>query len=229
MPDNHQDLKHGDNSPVLEELSPGSDRLYFIFGGIMASVDDMLPFEFYKTARILGYSKIFFRDFSQSWYQCGLRGIANDIYDLSVFLKSRINELQPKKIYFVGNSMGGFAAILFSSMLGTGKAIAFSPQSCLSFSKRLRLGDSRWRTKIIRMYGKTIFRKHYYDLQNVLIDNPHDFTIDIHVSRAEQLDMKHALALQQFRQVRIHQYDLGGHTLVRHLRDNNMLASIMAD
>lgn len=228
MPCNFPDMKHSDNSPVLEELSPGSDRLYFIFGGIMSGIG-MPPFEFYTTAQILGYSKIFFRDFSQSWYQCGLPGIASDVFELADFLKSRINELQPKKIYFVGNSMGGFAAILFSSLLETGKAIAFSPQTCLSFSKRLLMGDPRWTAKIIRMYWTNIRKKHVYDLQDVMTDNYHDFIIDIHVSNIDQLDMKHAYALQHFKQVKIHQYDLGSHDLVKYLRANNMLAAIMAD
>ena len=228
MPEKQQHLQHGDNAPLLEDLRPGSHRVYFIFGGINSRIG-MPPFEFYETARILDYSKVFFRDFSQAWYQCGLPGIAKDVFELAEFIKSRINELQPREIYFTGNSMGGFAAILFSSILGTGKAIAFSPQSCLSFSKRLGLGDRRWRKKIIRMYCKTMFRKHVYDLPDVMIDNHQDFTIDIHVSAGDQLDIKHATALQHFSQVRIHRHDLGSHDLVRYLRDTGMLASIMAD
>ena len=62
MPGEQQHLKYGDNAPLLEELRPGSRRLYFIFGGINSRIG-MLPFEFYKNARILDYSKIFFRDF----------------------------------------------------------------------------------------------------------------------------------------------------------------------
>ena len=105
-----------DQAPLLEEILSESERLYFIFGGILNRIDGMLPFEFYASSRILGYSKIFFRDFSQSWYQSGLRGFANDIYELESFIKQRISALQPSKVYFVGNSMGGFAAILFASM-----------------------------------------------------------------------------------------------------------------
>ena len=221
-------MNEHDVAPCLEEIKPGSRRLYLVFGG-MASMIGVPPFEFYKTARIIDDSRIFFRDISQSWYQCGLPGMAKDVYELADFIREKIRQLNPAKVYYIGNSMGGFAAILFSALIGHGSAITFSPQTFLSFTERLAHSDARWYWKILRMYYHTVFRRHIYNLRDVLINNDNDFEINIHVSMSDHLDMKHAMALHGFRQVKVHHYAVGGHDLVKYLRNTGTLAAMMTD
>ena len=221
------ELAHDNRSPVLEELRPGARRLYFLFGGINSRVG-MPQFEFYRAARILDEHKIFLRDFSQSWYQRGLPGIAGDPLELGAYLKSRIEELGPEEVTFVGNSMGGFAAILFASMLGVGRAVAFAPQTSISPARRLGLRDFRWTRQLLSTYANTALRPHVYDLPSALgkqLQRPQ--AIEIYYSREEQLDAAHAELLAGREGVQLHPHHVGGPKRVRHLRDTGVLAGIL--
>lgn len=215
-----------DLSPVLEELHPGARRLYFLFGGINARVG-MPQFEFYRSAQILEEHRIFLRDFSQSWYQRGLPGIASNVFEIADFLKSRIDDLAPEEVYFVGNSMGGFAAIMFAAMLGRGHAIAFAPQTTICPQTRLTMGDFRWTRQLLPTWAATVFGKHAYDLEPLIRRSEGAIGVDVYYSNQERLDARHAELLKGLPSVRLHPHNVGGHMLVRHLRDTGMLAEIL--
>ena len=70
--------------------------------------------------------------FNQSRYQPGLRGIGANIYEVVMYIYDPIDEMRPKNVDSLSNLMGGFAAILLSTMLGIGETIAFSPQAFIS-------------------------------------------------------------------------------------------------
>ncbi|MGZ8955823.1 MAG: YqiA/YcfP family alpha/beta fold hydrolase, partial [Methylovulum sp.] len=159
------------NEPSVERLlTPGSKILYFFFGGIAGNIA-MPPFEFYSASKIMNENKIFIRDFSQTWYHRGLRNISKDIDTTVTFLQKEINELKPEKVYFVGNSMGGYAAILFSMLLKQGDAIAFAPQTFLSPELRKHYGDMRWSKQIFNIYKLNACKNKAYDLRQLLILN----------------------------------------------------------
>lgn len=215
-----------DNAPVLEEIHPGSKRLILAFGGIKGALG-MPTFEFYQSANLLQDSKIFFRDLSQNWYHAGLPGISRDIDETCDYIRSRIDALQPEEILFIGNSMGGYAAILFSTLLNTGKVVSFSPQTFISPVKRLKAGDRRWGLRVFNTYVKSLFRPRYFDLYPLLAGAPRDNSITIHCSSLDTRDLAHARQLSGFPNVEIRIHDIGGHRLVKHLRDNGTLKEIL--
>ena len=88
--------------PISENLVPGSEKLYFFFGGIEGAIG-IHPFEFYRSARILDCSRIFFRGPFQSWYQRGLPTVGGDALAIGDYLNARIMESGASQIYFVGN------------------------------------------------------------------------------------------------------------------------------
>lgn len=213
-------------SSVLEELVPSSNRLYFIFGGIASEIG-MPPFEFYNASRILTENKIFLRDFTQSWYQNGLPGYGRDVFDIAEYLAAKIRQVNPVDVFFVGNSMGGFAAILFATFIGAGTAIAFAPQTFISPFGKLRHLDLRWPKQIAKTYFTTLTKKHIWDLKTLRSANQSLAKIEIHVSTKDRLDLLHARRLRGVSGTTIHEYDVGGHALVRHLRDAGRLAGIL--
>lgn len=214
--------------PILEEINKNSNKLYILFGGIAAAMG-MPSFEFYNSSRIIDENKIFLRDLSQSWYQCGLSGIGNTVFDIGKFLDNKIKQIDPDEIFFVGNSMGGYAAILFASMLGCGKAIVFSPQTFISPIKRIKYKDWRWTKQIFNTYKATLLRipQPIYDLKKVLSKNGSGYTVDIFVSRNNKIDLAHANRVKNFNNIYVHIYNVSGHNLVRYLRDNDQLHTIM--
>jgi hypothetical protein len=211
---------------VSEHLLPGSKRLYLFFGGFAGSLG-MPPFEFFRSAQLLGESKIFFRDIAQAWYQRGLPGVGASAWAVGEFLQAKIEESGAEEVRFVGNSMGGFAALLFCAMLGRGRAFAFVPQTFICPDKRARLGDDRWPEKIAALHGD---RRpgDIYDLAAWIAERHPGLAAQIHVSAEDRLDLLHAEALADLKNVNIHRYGGGGgHELVRWLRDEGKLATIL--
>lgn len=187
----------------------------------------MPPFEFYRAASILDDSKIFLRDPAQAWYQRGLPGIGPDIHSVADYLRQAIERSQASHVTFVGNSMGGFAAILFCSLLKTGRAVAFAPQTFVSARLRQLHGDTRWSTQIDSMHASGA-PGDVYELRPWIDQHHPDTRADLYVSRRDALDSAHVDQLAGLAQVEIHRFPVGGHALVRWLRDQGQLAEILA-
>lgn len=216
-----------DESVQIDFSAGPGKKLYIFFGGIAAGIA-MPPFEFYKAARIVADNKIFVRDFAQSWYHCGLPPHSNSLKSAARQLDSAIQSIAPEQVYFVGNSMGGFAAILFSRLLQCGEVIAFSPQSFISPLLRRKHADKRWAREIRTTYTRSLFKPKAWDLNKVLRTSPYRGSIDVFFSTASKLDIVHAHHLQEFPFVRLHKLEKGGHQVVRHLRDQGKLSAIMS-
>jgi len=219
------------NPQIIEDIVPESNKLFITFGGGGGGII-IPPFEFYKSLKIVHENKIFIRDINSSCYQCGLPGLADNIFDLGELINNKITEINPKEVFYFGNSMGGFAAIFFAAYLRRGKAIAFSPQTFISLSKRLKNLDFRWQRPIFDIYKKSFFKKHIYDLEKVFDENNKGFSVEIFVAKNNRLDMIHANYLKKFKNVKINQYDITpdkkySHCLVYFLRDQGVLENII--
>ena len=217
-----------ENSPIEKDYSKDSKNLYIFFGGRGKGIA-MPRFEFYNAAKILDDNKIFIRDFKQCWYHAGLPGISDDILSTATFIKQEIEQLKPEKVYFVGNSMGGYAAILFSHLTGYGNVICFSPQTFISPTARLRHGDFRWFINILYVYLTSLFKNKAWDLKKLLSKKTSDQTISIYVSNDHRLDSIHANNLKTIHGVKIFGFKGGGHKIVQVLRDEGKLPLIMLD
>jgi predicted esterase YcpF (UPF0227 family) len=212
---------------VEVQLSEKSKNLYLFFGGIAAGIA-MPPFEFYNSAKIIDENKIFIRDFEQCWYQKGLPGISNDIQSTAKYIQKWIKKIKPEKIFFVGNSMGGYAAILFATLIGRGEVIAFAPQTFISPVLRLRHIDARWSSQILKTYFKSSFKTKVWDTKTLLKNKKSSQKISIFVSKDDRLDYIHALHLKSLLNVKVFEFDGGGHGIVKLLRDQGKLPAIMS-
>jgi len=97
----------------------------------LLEADKVVP-EFVRTFTILGYNSLYVLDITKSWFQdVNIQSaIKNKITDV-------INNTKPKKIVFMGLSMGGFGAILFSKFFKCDKVIAFVPQIDLLYEHKI--------------------------------------------------------------------------------------------
>jgi len=212
---------------VSMEISEKGRNLYLFFGGLYTGIT-MPPFEFYNASKIMQEKKIFFRDLSQCWYHRGLKGVSRDIPQTALYIRAQIDQLQPRKVFFVGNSMGGYAAILFSALVGMGEAIAFAPQTFLSPSQRRFHNDTRWQSRILRMRFKAMFKKKFWDLRPVLMEKGQPEKISVFVSQEHDMDMIHAAHIDQAPHVHVHVFEGGGHGIVKKMRDEGKLPQIMS-
>jgi len=214
--------------PAIEiQTAPGGTELYIFFGGIAAGIG-MPPFEFQRASGILNQHRIFVRDLRQCWYQAGIPGGGRDICEVARHLEGLIEKTGASRVRFVGNSMGGFAALMFSALIGTGGAIAFAPQTFISPFLRFRHGDWRWRRKILAAWIEGIRRERIWDLRGLLDASPPPEGCEVFVSSACPLDGVHASRIAGCPGVRVRTFPEGGHGVVAWLRDNGRLPAIMA-
>ncbi len=214
--------------PVIVEQS-NSDSLLVIFGGIKQGVG--LPiFEFRNILKTIKCDKVFVRDQSQTWYHNGLDSQISNLTMVKDFLKNIISYKNYKRVIFLGNSMGGYAAILFGSLLGVTSVVAFSPQSFVGRITRYYHKDKRWQGQISKMYKKNRGQKRYYDLKFVLnMTKKNPVPVHIYYSTNHRLDKIHSERLDSFENVVLHPYETDHHNLVRELRDRNILIKILED
>jgi len=215
------------NKPIEIESSPNGSNLYIFFGGISAGIA-MPPFEFYNSSKIIDENKIFVRDFSQCWYQDGLPGISEDINSTAKHIQCLIEEINPEKIFFVGNSMGGYAAILFANLIGVGEVIAFAPQTFISPILRLKHLDVRWIKQILSTYKKSLFKRKVWDLRPLLLRSKGSQKVSLFVSKEHRLDQIHASHIKNIPGVNVYEFKGGAHGVVKFLRDEGQLPAIMS-
>jgi len=65
------------------------------------------------------------------WYLDGLNGIGDNINDTILFLKEQTKNYD--NIIFIGSSMGGYASILFGSIVNANHVISVNPQTDLDY------------------------------------------------------------------------------------------------
>ena len=104
----------------------------FIFAGhgVIENIGGVPRFEFVKTMEksFPSLDVHFYVDFNRCWYAKGLDGITENMDDSIKYLKTK----KHKKNIFMGNSAGGYAALLIGSILEADRVIAFHPQSNLT-------------------------------------------------------------------------------------------------
>jgi hypothetical protein len=128
----------------VQGSSESKTNLFVTFGGLAMSMDGIPPFEFCNILnKILPqYDKYFYIDKKQTWYHKGMEGISKNIPETVEYLREKISGYD--KVYFIGNSSGGYAALLFGSLLGVDKILAFQPQTDLSKCNGVKFKDPKY-------------------------------------------------------------------------------------
>ena len=210
----------------LEDFN-GNKNLLVSFGGMMQGLG--IPvFEFFNSISDIPCDKIFLRDFHQAWYQKGVDDELDHIEKIIEYLKQIISQNEYKKVCFLGNSMGGYGAILFGNILQVDRVLAFAPQSFINRWHRLINGDRRCQEQAENMYSFKNKRVDFFDLKKYLKNNPPNKTIlDIFYSPNHVLDKKHAERLKKIKNVVLHPIQKGGHEVVKTVRNNGQLKAII--
>ena len=210
----------------LENLN-GSKKLLVSFGGINQGLG--IPvFEFFNSISDIDCDKIYLRDFNQAWYQKGIDSELDSIDRILDNLKNKLFHNNYQRVCFIGNSMGGYAAILFGTLLNVDRVVSFAPQSYIDYYNRLISLDRRWSTEISCVHKFEKKKKEYFDLKKYLKKNPNYKTeISLYYSINHRLDKKHSERLRYQKNIVLHPIEEGGHSVVKVLRNNGMLKSIL--
>lgn len=120
-------------------------------------------FEWYNTRIEKAYKHIFVRDVFKQWYLCGINSKINTQEKLFDFLKE---ETKGYKTINIGSSAGGYAAILYGSLLDVEKILAFNPQFEID---SLLLSTSESVNPLIFRYKET--KRKYFDIKDIIYNN----------------------------------------------------------
>ncbi|MGE4303763.1 MAG: alpha/beta hydrolase [Novosphingobium sp.] len=208
------------------EAVPGSKITFVIFGGISEGIG-IPPFEFRRMMADIPANRIYVRDFAQAWYHAGIDDSAPSLDGAVATIKSMLDSIDTQHTIFVGNSMGGFAALLLGNKLRADKVIAFAPQTYVSPFKRLKTRDFRWMRQITRMYVANGLSKPTYDLRKYLSASSYKPSSDIYYGEASRLDKLHAQNVTDVENVKLHAFSGEGHGLVKELRASGRLEQIL--
>ena len=133
-------MENSDNNVGVLINNNGNSDVIVTFGGINQGIG--IPvFEFFNILSDSKFDKIFIRDFNQMWYLKGIDEEISSFNNLLDYLRSLIKDYD--RVIFLGNSMGGYAAILFGILLDVDKVISFSPQTFIGKFNRFIHFDNR--------------------------------------------------------------------------------------
>lgn len=223
---NREEIENTKNGRL--ESFQGAKHLLVSFGGIQAGLG--IPvFEFFNSIADISCDKIFLRDFEQAWYQIGVDNELNSFEKVANYLKETIRKNKYDKVCFMGNSMGGYAAILFGSYLSVDQVISFAPQTFIDKWKRRLYKDGRWSEQINRIHASPSKNKIFHDLKKHLKNHSSAKTkIHIYFSPTDKLDKKHASRLKHFSNITLHSVNKGGHAVVKTIRDSGELNTLLS-
>ena len=214
------------SEPAMMETMSGAPVLVVVFGGVLHGVGiDVPPFEFLRSLSSHKCDAIFLRDFRQAWYQLGVEGIAADVAGLAHWLRTRRRGYA--RTITLGNSMGGFAALLFGRLAGFDLSLAFSPQTTIEAEALAALGDRRWQKLIKRVHAQVADSRHF----DVLSVVPADIALGkrrfIFFGADSAQDAAHAMRLAGARDSHLFAVRHPDHKVIRLLRDSGTLARLI--
>lgn len=212
--------------PIYTDFESNSDTMLVAFGGLKGGVGRILPFEFFNLTKDVKTKKIYVRDPRQLWYHIGLPDIADNIGGIVKHLRPIIKNQNPRRVVVVGNSAGGYAALLFGCFLIADSVLAFSPQTFLNKDLMTEHKDTRWTPRLMALYR--VGDEKYYDLKRILHRHKHRKTrYHIHYPEKNRLDVLHARRMRVISKVSLYPYASDTHQLVTDLRDLGMLKKIL--
>ena len=212
--------RRSDTEGIVCDLEPDSTRLFVSFGGLAGGAGVSPTFEFVRSFSSAPLKTVYVRDLAAAWYHRGVAGVGPDVDSVAMHLREITADAE--EVVMVGNSAGGFGALLFGSLLGC-EVHAFSPQTFIEPSLRQTHRDTRWESFVDAL--GTDLDHRYADLLPVLAESAGRF--HVYYAARERLDAVHAERLGDLPQVTLHPFEYEGHDLVRALRASGWLRSFI--
>ncbi len=216
---------------VAVDFDRSRSVLLIAFGGLAGKLG-MPVFEFFNlTSALDKVNKIYLRDQRGLWYHAGLAGIGEDVQAIGAFLRPFAVDRCTERVIMLGNSGGGYAAMLFGHMLEAHEVHAFSPKTFIDPIKRIAALDiPRWRRyrNMLALLQSHRWRRQYFDLRKRLRDLPAGATqFHLYYASGHRVDRLHAERMKSLNGVHLHPYPIHGHYLIRQLKESGELIQII--
>lgn len=176
---------------------------------------------------------LFLRDLTQFWYLYGLAGVAGDLPASVDYLRQFIADRGIKRLAVFGGSTGGYAALVFGSLLAADEVHAFVPMTKLPSRKlveSVRLLPSRNWSLLRRQLALRINRlvgRGFRDTRTLLRQDNGRTIYHVYYGRGHSPDRVNAERLQDLPRVVLHPYDYHRHYLLEHVKRSGELDPLL--
>jgi hypothetical protein len=120
------------------------DCLVVAFTGLGHALGQ-IPYEFHRTLTGTDCAALYVRDLARRWYQYGPDDGCSDPQRVAAGIREAKARCGARRLVMLGNSMGGFGALLFSVLVPeTDAVLAFAPQTVIIPEIVRTFGDLRW-------------------------------------------------------------------------------------
>lgn len=201
-------------------------------------------FDFYKQVKKLEVlsgrkvNKLLLRDVKNQWYLKGIPGLGDNIDSTIKAIRKIIAEMKPSKVITVGQSMGGYGAILYGLLLGADEVISYGPLSCFDSKKLEIMHDYRWMVVVKQLEANKPVK--FYNNLPELIRNYKSKTPDMRIlygtkpgclpadrNEAVNHDVGHAVQFYGLKGVKLYPFHNSSHAIIQYLKINNVINEIM--
>jgi pimeloyl-ACP methyl ester carboxylesterase len=187
-----------------------------------------LVFEFLSATEAFPVKRLFVRDPRQAWYHCGMPQHGWTLTSVVESLQKLISEHDVDRLVVVGSSSGGYAALVFGTLLGADTVLSFAPQTVLDLETLASMDDHRWDPALGPLHKAGRLDPRWIDLQRALPEARRaDTRYEVYFDDSFRVDRLHAERLRGLEGVRLYRFGAGGHRLVRMLRDSGALERIL--
>jgi hypothetical protein len=207
---------------LIVDLEHDGPTLVVAFAGLRGFLGGFPAFEFRKILSSVDVKSAYFRDHYAAWYHRGVVDIGPGIE--SVLRRLRELQQEAQRVVMIGNSAGGYAALLFGALLGC-EAYAFSPQTFIEPDLLRDAGDDRWDEELAVLLDSGFFDSRYGDLAPLMEKSEGRF--EIFYGALDGVDWKHVEPVRGLDQVTVNRIENCDHRVVRHLRDSGWLLSFL--
>lgn len=175
---------------------------------------------------------LYLRDSANLWYQHGVAGLGRDVHETVNRLREVINAVRPTSVSVVGQSMGGYAAVLFGALLGVDRVLAFGPLSYLRPDWARRDGDTRW-IGVMDKLAQYPPSPCYDDLPALLSRSTALPDIQLiygtgpEADHIDNVDALHADRFRQIEDIRVTEFADAPHAVVKWLIDQGRIDEVL--
>ena len=224
---------------LIDRVRPGHP-LIISFGFV--NWEELPIFDFFGRTKKLEartnstFNRILVRDIRNGWYHRGVSGLGTHVDEIAATLRGLVHSIRPSRVLTIGQSMGGYAAIMFGMLLDADRIIAFGPLSHLDPEEAACYGDLRF-LPVMKSLTADRPKSGYFDLVRLggslghrgavhVVFGTHPGIEDV---EAGNLDAIHALRLARLPNVTLHPYPEADHLVVKWLVDHEQIDDLLEE